>query len=351
MRREAELAAGHGEVRLSGFVTVSGRDRDELRRALRRGPRARRAGAPRAAPDVRPAGGGVHVHAAALPGPAMSRLRRAERPGHRCDHPPRPGDLPVRRRRRPRRPRRVRRPRLGRRRVLLSTRGRCTATGVLDDPNVIVLGKLGQGKSALVKTLLWRMLLFGRRAFVLDVKREYGPLCDAVGVNRSRSSPGRRAAQPARLAARGARAARAAARGDRDRARRRRSPRSRRPRCARRCARSARAAPASRRCRRSRRVLFAPVAEMAERLQHDARAAGRRRAPRRARAPGPLRGPAAGHVRRPDDARARPRREAARARPPRRPGLAGGRDPDGLRDRLDQRAAGADGRAARAASG
>ncbi len=53
---------------------------------------------------------------------------------------------------------------------------------LLDDPNVIVLGKLGQGKSALVKTLLWRMLLFGRRAFVLDVKREYGPLCRAVGV-------------------------------------------------------------------------------------------------------------------------------------------------------------------------
>jgi type IV secretory pathway VirB4 component len=56
------------------------------------------------------------------------------------------------------------------------------ADHVLDDPNVIVLGKLGQGKSALVKTLLWRMLLFGRRAFVLDVKREYGPLCRAVGV-------------------------------------------------------------------------------------------------------------------------------------------------------------------------
>jgi hypothetical protein len=32
-RREAELAAGHGEVRLSGFVTVSGRDRDDLRRS------------------------------------------------------------------------------------------------------------------------------------------------------------------------------------------------------------------------------------------------------------------------------------------------------------------------------
>jgi type IV secretory pathway VirB4 component len=62
--------------------------------------------------------------------------------------------------------------------------------GVLDDPNVIVLGKLGQGKSALVKTLLWRMLLFGRRAFVLDVKREYGPLCHAVGVRPVSLTPG-----------------------------------------------------------------------------------------------------------------------------------------------------------------
>jgi Putative type VII ESX secretion system translocon, EccE len=33
MRREAELAAGHGEVRLSGFITVSGRDAEELRRS------------------------------------------------------------------------------------------------------------------------------------------------------------------------------------------------------------------------------------------------------------------------------------------------------------------------------
>jgi hypothetical protein len=33
LQREAELAAGHGEVRLSGFVTVSGRDPEDLRRA------------------------------------------------------------------------------------------------------------------------------------------------------------------------------------------------------------------------------------------------------------------------------------------------------------------------------
>jgi Putative type VII ESX secretion system translocon, EccE len=33
VRREAELAAGHAEVRLAGFVTVSGRDPDDLHRA------------------------------------------------------------------------------------------------------------------------------------------------------------------------------------------------------------------------------------------------------------------------------------------------------------------------------
>jgi type IV secretory pathway VirB4 component len=64
------------------------------------------------------------------------------------------------------------------------------ADGLLDDPNALVLGKLGQGKSSLVKTLLWRMLLFGRRAFVLDVKREYGPLCAAVGVEPVSLVPG-----------------------------------------------------------------------------------------------------------------------------------------------------------------
>ena len=53
-----------------------------------------------------------------------------------------------------------------------------------------MIGKLGQGKSALVKTLLWRMLLFGRRAFVLDVKREYGPLCEALGVRPISLAPG-----------------------------------------------------------------------------------------------------------------------------------------------------------------
>ena len=34
------------------------------------------------------------------------------------------------------------------------------------------------------------MLLFGRRAFVLDVKREYGPLCRAAGVQPISLVPG-----------------------------------------------------------------------------------------------------------------------------------------------------------------
>ena len=56
MRREAELAAGHSEVRLAGFVTVSGRDDDDLRRACSEVRRARRPGPAGAPPHVRPAG-------------------------------------------------------------------------------------------------------------------------------------------------------------------------------------------------------------------------------------------------------------------------------------------------------
>lgn len=60
----------------------------------------------------------------------------------------------------------------------------------IKDANMIIFGRLGQGKSALIKTLIWRNLLFGRRAFVLDVKREYGPLCELVGVTPIKLEPG-----------------------------------------------------------------------------------------------------------------------------------------------------------------
>jgi len=61
----------------------------------------------------------------------------------------------------------------------------------IKDANMIIFGRLGQGKSALIKTLIWRSLLFGRRAFVLDIKREYGPLCEQVGVTPITLEPGR----------------------------------------------------------------------------------------------------------------------------------------------------------------
>ena len=144
--------------------------------------------------------------------------------------------------------------------------------GALDDPNVIVLGKLGQGKSALVKTLLWRMLLFGRRAFVLDVKREYGPLCEAVGVRPISLVPGggvrlnplaSRPEEHAQLELLRA--------VDRDRAAASRSPRSR-PAALREALRTVRARgrrradPAGDR----RGCCSRPVGEMADALQHDA---------------------------------------------------------------------------------
>jgi type IV secretory pathway VirB4 component len=62
--------------------------------------------------------------------------------------------------------------------------------GVISSPNVIVLGEIGHGKSALLKTLLWRMLLFGRHAFVLDVKGEYAPLCAAAHATPVALAPG-----------------------------------------------------------------------------------------------------------------------------------------------------------------
>ena len=331
MRREAELAAGHGEVRLAGFVTVSGRDRDDLRRRLRRGPRARGARAARAAPHVRPAGRRVHVHAAAVPGAEVRRCAPSSGPGTAA----RPGT-----------PRRSTRssPRAGSAVAACSsaatpaaarsatTRGSCTATGALDDPNVIVLGKLGQGKSALVKTLLWRMLLFGRRAFVLDVKREYGPLCRAVGVAADLARARRRACGSIR-SPRGPRSTRSSnccapitvtALGGPltqvEAAALREALRTVRTRG---CAEPTLPEIAA--------VLFAPVAEMAARLRTTAERLARdaRRAALALQdlCEGPLRGMFDG----PTTPGPRPRRQAARARPARGPRLAGGRHPDGLR--------------------
>ena len=53
--------------------------------------------------------------------------------------------------------------------------------GVLSNPNVLVVGQIGRGKSTFVKTLVWRQLAFGRRAWIIDPKGEYGDLAAAAG--------------------------------------------------------------------------------------------------------------------------------------------------------------------------
>src|SRR3984957_4380591 len=62
--------------------------------------------------------------------------------------------------------------------------------GLLTNPNMVVLGQIGRGKSAFVKSYLWRQAAFGRRAWVVDPKGEYGPLAAAWGVKPLALRPG-----------------------------------------------------------------------------------------------------------------------------------------------------------------
>jgi hypothetical protein len=64
------------------------------------------------------------------------------------------------------------------------------ARGIVTSPNMVVLGQLGKGKSALVKTHLHRQLLTGRQAFVLDPKGEYAALAQMHGLPLLRLAPG-----------------------------------------------------------------------------------------------------------------------------------------------------------------
>ena len=66
------------------------------------------------------------------------------------------------------------------------------AQGVVSNPNMIVFGQIGRGKSAFVKTYLWRQAVFGRRAWVVDPKGEYRALAQAWGVRPVALVPGGR---------------------------------------------------------------------------------------------------------------------------------------------------------------
>lgn len=60
----------------------------------------------------------------------------------------------------------------------------------LSGPNMLVMGQIGFGKSSFVKSYVWRQLVFGRRAVMLDPKGENEALCAAVGVEPIRLIPG-----------------------------------------------------------------------------------------------------------------------------------------------------------------
>lgn len=64
------------------------------------------------------------------------------------------------------------------------------AHGVITSPNMLVLGQIGTGKSALIKTYLARQLAIGRRVAVLDPKGEYEPLAHEFGLEHIRLAPG-----------------------------------------------------------------------------------------------------------------------------------------------------------------
>jgi type IV secretory pathway VirB4 component len=62
--------------------------------------------------------------------------------------------------------------------------------GVVTNPNMVVFGQIGRGKSSFVKSYLWRQAAFGRHAWVIDPKGEYGPLAQAWGVEPVALRPG-----------------------------------------------------------------------------------------------------------------------------------------------------------------
>lgn len=64
------------------------------------------------------------------------------------------------------------------------------ARGVMRSPNIIVLGGISYAKSTLIKTYLYRQHVFGRHAWVIDVKGEYGPLARALGQEPIALEPG-----------------------------------------------------------------------------------------------------------------------------------------------------------------
>jgi type IV secretory pathway VirB4 component len=65
------------------------------------------------------------------------------------------------------------------------------AAGLVSNPNMVVTGEPGTGKSATIKALALRLMPYGLRAFVAgDLKNEYAPLARALGTQPVELGPG-----------------------------------------------------------------------------------------------------------------------------------------------------------------
>ncbi|MDP9792569.1 type IV secretory pathway VirB4 component [Catenuloplanes nepalensis] len=62
--------------------------------------------------------------------------------------------------------------------------------GVVGAPNMVVTGEIRSAKSSLLKSLAFRNAALGRRSYIVDVKGEYDPLADALGIRPLRIGPG-----------------------------------------------------------------------------------------------------------------------------------------------------------------
>ena len=62
----------------------------------------------------------------------------------------------------------------------------------LTSPNAVVIGIVGRAKSSLVKTYVFRQAVFGRQAWIVDVKGEYDRLAEAHRRPADRALAGRR---------------------------------------------------------------------------------------------------------------------------------------------------------------
>src|SRR6266511_2765699 len=65
------------------------------------------------------------------------------------------------------------------------------ADGILTNPNLLVAGEVGMGKSTAVKTFVYRSVgMFGRWVAIADPKGEYAPLAGALGLSVVKLHPG-----------------------------------------------------------------------------------------------------------------------------------------------------------------